>query len=155
MSVLGETDAKLFLFLSTVGHYSLFPLLYPKSLLGIKLLLLLTHIAVAFGNIPSLYEVISKKVKIRPMMQLPMLNYLESLYLYGLLLLCFYENVFHIAWGLEKSLPFLPLMITSVYCAIGVFYFWVAYYYYFMTFNLSWVPTLVTPSLLRHLKKTS
>lgn len=156
MSVLGITDAKYFLLLSTVGHYSLFPLLYPKNLLGIKILMLLTHVAIAFGNIPSLYEVrTTKTVKTRPLMRLPMLNYIESLYLYGLLMLCFYENALHTVLGLDKQLPFLPLMITSVYCAIGVSYFFIRYYIYFLTFNLSWVPTLVTPSLLRHLKKNS
>lgn len=154
MSVLGDEDAKMFLILSTVGHYSLFPLLYPKSLLGIKLFMLLTHVSIAFSYIPPLYEVKTKVVR-RSFLQLPMLNYMESMYLYGLIFLCMYENVYHVVWGLHKTLPFLPLMMTSVYCAVGVMYFWVRYYQYFLTFNLSWVPTCVTPSLLNYLKKAS
>ncbi|CAH2091962.1 unnamed protein product [Euphydryas editha] len=60
LSVLGEIDGKLFVFITTIGHYSLFPLLYPKNLLSIKIFMLLTHIAIAFCYIPSLYDV-SKK----------------------------------------------------------------------------------------------
>ncbi|CAK1551793.1 unnamed protein product [Leptosia nina] len=43
LSVLGQEDGKFFLFLSTVGHYSLFPLLYPKNLAAIKFFLLLPY----------------------------------------------------------------------------------------------------------------
>lgn len=155
MSVLGDEDAKMFLILSTVGHYSLFPLLYPKSLLAIKIFMLLTHISIVFSYIPAMYETKTKILVRRSFLQLPMLSYLESLYLYGLIFLCLYENVVHVVWGLHKILPFLPLMMTSVYCALGVVYFWVIYYHYFLTFNLSWVSTFVSPSLLKYLKKTS
>ncbi|KAJ0179334.1 hypothetical protein K1T71_005046 [Dendrolimus kikuchii] len=120
LSVLGDVDGRLFLILSTVGYYSLFPLLYPKNLLSIKIFMLLTHCAIAFGSIPRLYEPPKTKgPKRRRVFRLPMLNRLESLYIYGLIVLCIYENVLHSAWGLEKSLPFLPLMITSVYCSVG------------------------------------
>lgn len=147
MSVLGGEDAKVFLILSTVGHYSLFPLLYPKELVGMKIFMLLTHMSIAFSYIPPMYESMKSRLVKRRLLQLPMLNYLESLYLYGLIFLCFYENVFHVAWGLHKTLPFLPLLLTSVYCALGVFYSWVRYYHYFLTFSLSWEPTFVAPSL--------
>ncbi|XP_030033553.2 probable dolichyl pyrophosphate Glc1Man9GlcNAc2 alpha-1,3-glucosyltransferase isoform X2 [Manduca sexta] len=141
--VLGDIDGKLFLIISTVGHYSLFPLLYPKNLLAIKIFMLLTHAAFAFGNIPLLYDT-KGKPKRRGFLRLPMLNQLESFYIYGLIILCLYEHVIHVALGLNKTLPFLPLMLTSVYCAIGVFYFWIYYYCYFLAFNVSRVPTFTT-----------
>ncbi|XP_011554360.3 probable dolichyl pyrophosphate Glc1Man9GlcNAc2 alpha-1,3-glucosyltransferase [Plutella xylostella] len=138
LSVLGEDDGRMFLILSTVGHYSLFPLLYPTNLLGIKVMMLLTHCAVAFGNLPSLYEKYPKqKKKDRIPILLPMLSFFETMYIYGFFVLFMYENVVHPAWGLHKTLPFLPLMLTSVYCWVGVFYFWISYYYYFLTFKLS------------------
>lgn len=154
LSVLGDVDGRLFLLLSTVGHYSLFPLLYPKYLLPIKVLILLTHCAIGFGHLPVLYEVPKAKgAKKRGFLRLPMLGRFESLYLYGLIVLCTYENVFHISLGLDKKLPFLPLMITSVYCSLGVFYFWVNYYYYFLTFNLSKVPSQSTTNATKQNKK--
>lgn len=116
--------------------------------------MLLTHCAIAFGSIPRLYEPLKiKGPKRRRVFRLPMLNYLESWYIYGLIVLCIYENVLHSAWGLNKSLPFLPLMLTSVYCSVGVFYSWVCYYHYFLTFNVSKVPSLTTSSLIQHFKK--
>ncbi|XP_028032821.1 probable dolichyl pyrophosphate Glc1Man9GlcNAc2 alpha-1,3-glucosyltransferase [Bombyx mandarina] len=143
LSVLGDVDGRLFILLSTVGHYSLFPLLYPKNLLSIKIFLLLTHVAIVFGNVPALYTVETKatKKRRRRFMRLPMIGPFESIYIYGLILLCVYENMLHVAWGLDKTLPFLPLMMTSTYCALGVFYFWIKYYHYFLTFNVSKVPT--------------
>lgn len=137
MSVLGEHDGKMFLILSVVGHYSLFPLLYPKNLLAIKLFLLLTHAALAFCFIPKLYLRAKQLNKRRRILHLPMLNSLESLYLYGLLGLFIYENALHKLLGHDKKLPFLPLMLTSVYCCLGVIYFWISYYRYFLSFNLS------------------
>ncbi|XP_026748267.2 probable dolichyl pyrophosphate Glc1Man9GlcNAc2 alpha-1,3-glucosyltransferase isoform X2 [Galleria mellonella] len=158
MSVLGDEDGKLFLIISTVGHYSLFPLLYPKNLLAIKIFMLLTHTAIGFGNIPSLYEVPQKSKsskRRRAFMRLPMLSHIESLYIYGLLILCIYENVLHAAFGLDRTLPFLPLMLTSVYCSIGVFYFWIRYYYYFLTFNLSKLPMVGSVNLSVYAKKVN
>lgn len=134
MSVLGDVDARMFLILSVVGHYSLFPLLYPTNLIGVKVFLFLTHVAVVFYYIPKLYEPKSKNKKAS---NTSLLYVIESLYLYGLLNLFLYENVVHSLLGLHKVLPFLPLMFTSGYCALGVIYFWISYYYYYLTFNLS------------------
>nr|XP_053600319.1 probable dolichyl pyrophosphate Glc1Man9GlcNAc2 alpha-1,3-glucosyltransferase isoform X2 [Plodia interpunctella] len=157
LAVLGDVDGKMFLIISTVGHYSLFPLLYPKNLLPIKIFMLLTHMAIGFGNIPTLYEVAKTKggKKRRAFMRLPMLGQIESLYIYGLLAVCIYETVLHEAWGLSKSLPFLPLMLTSVYCSLGVIYFWINYYYYFLTFNLSKVPIVGAMNLNQYVKKAN
>ncbi|CAH2269261.1 jg19216 [Pararge aegeria aegeria] len=125
LSVLGKMDARFYTFMSVVGHYSLFPLLYPKKLLQIKIFLLLTHLCIVFYYLPILYEPKTKLSRKSAFLLVPRLTALQILYLCGLIGLCFYENVLHIFLGLDKTLPFLPLMITSVYCALGVFYFWV------------------------------
>lgn len=119
-------DAKTFLVLSTIGHYSLLPLLFPKSLLLIKTFLFLIYTAYAFYSLSSLYPFQFCKCT------LPLLNIFESSYLLGLIPLFFYENFIHSIIGLEEKLPFLPLMLTSVYCSLGVIYSWLKYYIYFM-----------------------
>ena len=43
----------------------------------------------------------------------------------GLLPLEIYCQGVHRLLGLDRLLPFLPLMLTSVYCAVGVTYVWV------------------------------
>lgn len=154
--MLGDVDGKQFLILTTVGNYSLFPLLFPKNLFAIKFFILLTHVALAFVNVRTLYEPAKVKGGRRVrVLRLPMLRQMESLYLYGLIVLCVYENGIHVIWGLDKTLPFLPLMLTSVYCSLGVIYVWLRYYLYFLTFNVSQVPTLCSVNLIEKYKKTS
>ncbi|KAL0839562.1 hypothetical protein ABMA28_016255 [Loxostege sticticalis] len=156
MSVLGVVDGRMYLMMSTIGHYSLFPLLYPKNLMSIKLFLLLTHCAIGFSTVPFLY--IPPKLKYskrKRFLRLPLISHAETLYLYGLLGLFIFENVLHAAWGLNKTLPFLPLMLTSVYCAMGVVYYWISYYHYFLTFNLSGVPSVGVVNLNRYVKKVN
>lgn len=126
LSVVEVGDAKAFVFLCTLGHYSLFPLLYPTSLLGIKVLLLILHSTYIFYSLSSMYPLQICKYN------LPLLNVLESLYLFGLVPLFVYENFIHYLIGLSERLPFLPLMLTSFYCSLGVIYCWLKYYLYFL-----------------------
>lgn len=125
MSIVDSKDASIFLLLSTVGHYSLFPLLFPSSLLLIKLILLILYQSYAFYSLSNLYNLHSQKCR------LPLLSTLESLYIVGLAPLFIYENFIHFA--LIKTLPYLPLLLTSVYCSVGVIYSWFKYYSYFLT----------------------
>lgn len=67
---------------------------------------------------------------------LPLLNPFESIYLVGLSVVFCYENIVHRVLGLQERLPFLPLMFTSTYCAIGVTYCWLSYYCYFLRINM-------------------
>ncbi|KAJ8950475.1 hypothetical protein NQ314_007862 [Rhamnusium bicolor] len=129
LSIMETTDARMFLLLSTVGHYSLFPLLYPLSLLSVKVLLLLLYSVYAFHSLYKMYPLSICSYT------LPLLSPLESIYVLGLGAIFLYENVIHHLLGLHSQLPFLPLMITSVYCAIGIIYSWVSYYIYFLKYN--------------------
>ncbi|XP_023016978.2 ALG6/ALG8 family glucosyltransferase xit isoform X1 [Leptinotarsa decemlineata] len=129
LSIMEPTDAKHFLILSTVGHYSLFPLLYPSSLLPVKVLLHFLYTLYAFHSLYTMHPLtICNYI-------LPLLNAFESLYLLGLVGVFLYENLIHNLLGLNVGLPFLPLMITSVYCAAGVVYCWVSYYLYFLKYD--------------------
>lgn len=119
-------DAKVFLLLSTVGHYALFPLLFPHSLLLIKVLLLVLHSTYCFYSLSSMYPLQICKYNF------PLLNIFESLYLLGLVPLFIYDNFVHYLLGFSDRLPFLPLMLTSVYCSIGVIYCWIKYYLYYL-----------------------
>lgn len=126
LAVMESTDAKIFLILSTLGHYSLLPLLFPPSLMIVKALLVCLFALYAFHSFFKMYPLTICKYS------LPLLNPLESMFLLGLPLLFLYENVIHSAFGLSQTLPFLPLMLTSVYCSLGIFYCWLRYYIYFL-----------------------
>lgn len=57
----------------------------------------------------------------------------ENLYFFGFILLLIYENVLQFLLKFDKKLPFLPLMLTSIYCSVGVLYFYCKYYYKFLS----------------------
>ncbi|CAG9765398.1 unnamed protein product [Ceutorhynchus assimilis] len=127
LSIMEPTEAKLFLILSTIGHYSLFPLLYPQSLIFTKTLFLILYSIYSFY---SLYKINQTKATCK--YTLPLLNIFESLLVLGLVAVFAYEQIIHKLLGFDKKWPFLPLMLTSFYCALGIMYCWGKYYVYFL-----------------------
>lgn len=130
MAVVWRKEAQVYILLCIVGHYSLFPLLFTPFELPIKVLLLLIHSLYAVQNLSNLFD-----IKHNMTFTLPLLSKLESVYVLCLVLLFTYENVIHPLLGWKDKYPFLPLMLTSVYCAMGVLYCWVKYYWHFITMN--------------------
>lgn len=112
-------DAKACLFVSIIGHYSLFPLLFPTELTLFKASLFLLYIGFNVFSIKltQTYEVISR---------------LEKIYCLGLLGIFIYENMIQFIIGFDTKLPFLPLLLTSVYCSLGVTWFWMNYYIHYL-----------------------
>lgn len=113
LSVGNAEDASIFLILAITGHYSLFPLLFTAPELPIKILLMLVFTIYSISSLKTLF----RKEK-------PLFNWMETVYLLGLgPLEAFCEFVFPFtSWKLK--LPFLPLLLTSVYCALGITYAW-------------------------------
>ena len=58
------------------------------------------------------------------MFNLPLLNRLETLAVVLLIPLCFYVECLHPLLQIDRLLPFLPLLLTSVYCSILILYCW-------------------------------
>ncbi|XP_066894525.1 dolichyl pyrophosphate Glc1Man9GlcNAc2 alpha-1,3-glucosyltransferase isoform X3 [Kogia breviceps] len=117
LSVGKAGDASMFLILTTTGHYSLFPLLFTAPELPIKILLMLLFTIYSISSLKTLF----RKEK-------PLFNWMETLYLLGLgPLEVFCEFVFPFtSWKLKY--PFIPLLSTSVYCAVGITYAWFKLY---------------------------
>ncbi|CAO3664228.1 unnamed protein product [Umbelopsis vinacea] len=105
---------KIFIILSASGIFSLFPLLFQSAETPIKTIFSFTWFLVV---IPSLAR--SLHIPLRAV-----LNPLERLYLVGLIALQLYTDVLHtVIFGTGK-LEFLPLMMISIYSAVGVCYGW-------------------------------
>nr|CAD7423113.1 unnamed protein product [Timema monikensis] len=126
MAVVWRKEAQIFVLLITVGHYSLFPLLFTGFEIPLKVLFLLVHSSYAFISLSNLFDTSHATLS------LPLLSVPESLYLLGLVPLFIYECFVHPLSGLDATLPFLPLMLTSVYCAVGISYCWLKYYWHFL-----------------------
>uniref|UniRef100_A0A8C5P1T9 Alpha-1,3-glucosyltransferase n=1 Tax=Jaculus jaculus TaxID=51337 RepID=A0A8C5P1T9_JACJA len=117
LSVEKAGDASIFLILTTTGHYSLFPLLFTAPELPIKILLMLLFTIYSISSLKTLF----RKEK-------PLFNWMETFYLLGLgpLEVCC-EFIFPLtSW--KVKFPFLPLLLTSVYCALGIAYAWLRLY---------------------------
>lgn len=120
-------DAKIFILLGVVGHYSLFPLLFPSSLLLVKVLLLVLYSIYSFHSLSKVYPFAVCNYSF------PLLNCIESIYILGLSVIFTYENFLHYLLGLDEKLPYLPLLLTSFYCSLGVIYSWIQFYINFFT----------------------
>lgn len=129
LAVVWRKEAEVYLLLSTIGHYSLFPLLFTPFELPLKVLLFLIHSVYAFLKLSNLFDVQDCKLC------LPLLTKIESTYILGLGGVFLFENVIHPLLGWTNVYPFLPLMLTSVYCSIGIFYSWIRYYWHFLQMN--------------------
>lgn len=128
LAVNEKSDANICLLLSIIGHYSLFPLLFPRNLLYVKLLLFLVHMIVLYCTFTRIYNINDHS---------RIVTRFESLYISGFILLFLFENYidFYIT-KFQTRLPFLPLLLTSLYCSVGVIYCFVKYYIHFLTINI-------------------
>ncbi|XP_014207617.1 probable dolichyl pyrophosphate Glc1Man9GlcNAc2 alpha-1,3-glucosyltransferase [Copidosoma floridanum] len=114
LSTIDINDARIFILLSSAGHAALFPLLHPVYLTPLKLFLWFAYF---LGSLILFKNNFSGKT----------LHILEWLYLALIPGMTIYESVLHrVIFG--DKLPFLPLALTSVYCAIGVSYSYIIYY---------------------------
>ncbi|XP_074788954.1 dolichyl pyrophosphate Glc1Man9GlcNAc2 alpha-1,3-glucosyltransferase isoform X7 [Athene noctua] len=126
LSVQRAKDAGIYLLLTTIGHFSLFPLLFTPPELPIKILLMLLFTVYSFSSLNSLFR-----------RERPLLNWLETIYLIQLVPLeIFCEIIFPLTpW--KRHFPFVPLLLTSVYCALGVTYAWLKLYVSVLTERIS------------------
>ncbi|XP_046665129.1 probable dolichyl pyrophosphate Glc1Man9GlcNAc2 alpha-1,3-glucosyltransferase [Homalodisca vitripennis] len=129
LAVVWRREAQTYLLLCTVGHFSLFPLLFTPMENCIKVCLFLLHCIYAFQKLSSLFDITDSRHS------LPLLSLPESLYVFSLSVLSLFEYVVFPLSSLSKSYPFLPLMLISVHCAVGVLYCWLQYYWHFVTMD--------------------
>ncbi|XP_068718262.1 dolichyl pyrophosphate Glc1Man9GlcNAc2 alpha-1,3-glucosyltransferase-like isoform X1 [Montipora capricornis] len=121
--------ARVFLILSTTGHLSLFPLLFQPQETPIKVCLMLMFTIFSFYSLCLIHcGKSSNKSSVSELFTLPIVQWYESWYLYSLVCLQFYCSAIHPFTVLAVKLPFLPLMLTSVYCAVGVVWSWILFY---------------------------
>ncbi|XP_056386057.1 probable dolichyl pyrophosphate Glc1Man9GlcNAc2 alpha-1,3-glucosyltransferase [Hyla sarda] len=117
LAVSSAKDAGIYLILTTVGHFSLFPLLFTPQELPIKILLMAIFTVFSFSSLKALFRKEGK-----------LLNCVEALYVFGLVPLGLLCEVIYPLTPWQQRLPFIPLLLTSVYCALGIAYSWIRLY---------------------------
>ncbi|XP_070553632.1 dolichyl pyrophosphate Glc1Man9GlcNAc2 alpha-1,3-glucosyltransferase-like isoform X2 [Ptychodera flava] len=133
LAIDNKRDAQTFLLLSTVGHYSLFPLLYKQAETPIKVCLMLMYCLLAFTCLGKLHRTTEPKKKSKQkadaVTAVTLLPMMESLYLLGLIPFFVVCDMILPFLSLTRRLQFLPLMLTSSYCALGVTWSWLRFYW--------------------------
>nr|CAG4651009.1 EOG090X06YP [Simocephalus serrulatus] len=114
-------DCRHFLLLSITGHVSLFPLLFTPFENVTKVVLVLAYSLASYAFLSALhYDPKSKNTLVT-------FRSWERLFLYGLVVVALFECCIHSIIDPSGRLPFLPLLIMSVYCAVGVIYVWILF----------------------------
>jgi len=111
--------ARIFLILSITGHFSLMPLLFTPFENIIKVVLWIMSTLYTYMALNSIYGSNGKNL----------LGRIEWFYLIGLGSLGVFNWLGLKLLGLSESLPFLPLLLTSLYCGLGLFYCYIALYF--------------------------
>ncbi|KAM4905621.1 dolichyl pyrophosphate Glc1Man9GlcNAc2 alpha-1,3-glucosyltransferase isoform 6-T6 [Sylvia borin] len=126
LSIQRAKDAGIYLILTTTGHFSLFPLLFTPPELPIKILLMLLFTVYSFSSLKSLFR-----------REKPLLNWLETIYLMQLVPLGIFCEIIYPLTPWKGHFPFVPLLLTSVYCALGITYAWLKLYVSVLTERIS------------------
>ncbi|KAI7870863.1 glycosyltransferase family 57 protein [Spinellus fusiger] len=126
MAANSKLHLRLFILLSCSAIYSLFPLLFKPTETPVKASLSLLWVITV---IPGL----TRLIRHFPIIYLSLLRYrsvrdvltpIEIYYIAGFIGVQFYIDIGHyVLFGAERF-EFLPLMLTSVYCSVGIIYSW-------------------------------
>ena len=123
-------DARVYLIMSIVGHVSLFPLLFEVREVPLKFILSLLHIMLAYVSLDRYHRGEQSAMRIRQTGIV--FSFFETLYFVGLgALVIFVECVHPIAFRTadgKLKMPFLPLLLLSTYCTLGLAYAWLLSY---------------------------
>ncbi|EPS59321.1 hypothetical protein M569_15487, partial [Genlisea aurea] len=119
--LINKEGAEHYFLLSIVSCYSLFPLLFEAQEYPIKVVLLLLHAAVMYLGFSYHFSRTTRDKKLETSQFC--ISWIGKLYLFGLLVVEIWSQFLHQMFFGDR-LPFLPLMIISLYCGLGVMYSW-------------------------------
>lgn len=120
-----KTNFNLYAFVSTIGHFSLFPLLHTPQETPIKIVFLLLHFFVlAEVAGPQMIQRLKER-----RIEYPSFGRSSLLYLSGLVLVQLFSSVIQPLYFAEWE--FLPLMLVSCYCSVGMIWSWRFVWYVF------------------------
>ncbi|KAF9426977.1 glycosyl transferase [Podila epigama] len=135
-TVLTPQDVRSFMIVSLAGYIGLWPLFFTRQETIIKVLITSIWFVVVGTALDQCIPKASKKgpssflvdqVASSGKSLLRHFTLLERLYIVGCIPVQVYVNIVHELLFGQEQLAFLPLMITSVYAAVGVVYGWLLY----------------------------
>ena len=127
LALISTLNARLFLLLSTAGTFSLFPLLIETAETPTKICVLISYTVYAYAGLNEIHLQRRSTTKLGSKSP-PLLRTFELLYILGLGLLQFQYSIGNQLLGLDIRLPFLPLLLISLYTSLAVIYSWLRFY---------------------------
>ncbi|KAI8053182.1 glycosyltransferase family 57 protein [Gilbertella persicaria] len=123
MAAYSKVHLRVFVILSASGIFSLYPLLFHATETPIKIAMTLLWFCAV---LPGLAYSVNTPLK-------HLLYNVEQYYVIGLFFLQAYTGCLHdMIFGSDR-LEFLPLMMTSLYCAIGIVYGWGLFMWHYLS----------------------
>ena len=111
----GTAESRIYLLLSIVGNFSLFPLLFRVQETLLKVTIWLFHLAVCFY--------FKNQTSIKGKRRRDGLRWFEQVYLLGLPLIFLFPTISDLINPvILQKFQFLPLMMYSLYCSVGTVY---------------------------------
>ncbi|KAF9931950.1 glycosyl transferase [Linnemannia zychae] len=130
-SVLTPRDVRAFMIVSLAGYIGLWPLFFTRAETPIKVLITVIWFMLITSGLDQCIPKQPKSSEAFSPSNKSMLRYfssMERLYVFGCIPVQIYVLIAHeLLFGQDK-LAFLPLMMTSVYSAVGVVYGWLLYF---------------------------
>ncbi|KAL5973715.1 hypothetical protein ACLOJK_030371 [Asimina triloba] len=121
-------DARHYFLLSIVSCYSMFPFLFEPKEYPVKVLLLVTHTALMWlGFSRQFSKGVVQRVNSKDTAEregCSLIGWIEVIYLLGMVGVEIWGQFLH-PYFFHDKLPFLPLMLISIYCAMGMIYSWI------------------------------
>lgn len=114
-----------FLFLSITGHCSLLPLIFTQFEQPVLYFGLAAYSIYSWMSLHLVTQTFEVKSSAPAHC---LLSKYEKYYLYGLVVVILYYGMGHRLLGLSERLPFLPLLLMSVYTSLGVTYCYIRLY---------------------------
>ena len=122
LSVKSKENARLFLRLSTVGHFGLLPLLYKSTELGMKVCLNVSYLVWCLYLFQGIFHQSNENNPSRR--GEPLVTMWDKIGLILMSVLLVFGEIVHRLTQIEK-LEFLPLMLVSIFCAVGLLSCWI------------------------------
>ncbi len=134
LATLSQDHARLYLRICAFGHFGLFPLLYRPVETLFKISAYVVHLSLSVLLLESFHshdgklveesqDTAAKETTVKP----GLLKNIDKCYLFLIFSLNLYTEFIHyLSINPLRHLEFLPLMATSVFCAVGLLSCWIS-----------------------------
>ena len=121
-------DARVYMLLSWIGHFSLLPLLFEIREQPLQLFAYVLHVIASYITLDTYMQNEERKMRIKETGVV--FKWYQLMYLCGFIPLYIFTHIVHPLFFINR-MEFLPLLLISIYCSIGMIHVWYLIYFQF------------------------